>query len=136
MSVTLTVNNQSHELDVDRTAGFVRVAFRLAFWHAAHTPSWRDALVVGIGLTPYPASPRGDVDYAGTSALAANTAVIAEYPATKLAKGPVTLSVSNDTSSFVRTQVLDSDGKVIALSNPAWLFRAPPSGGIPAPRQA
>ncbi len=33
------------ELHVHRTAGFVRVAFRLAFWHAAHTPSWRDALV-------------------------------------------------------------------------------------------
>ena len=25
--------------------GFVRVAFRLAFWHLMHTPSWRDALV-------------------------------------------------------------------------------------------
>ena len=28
-----------------RTAGFVRVAFRLAFWHLMHTLSWRDALV-------------------------------------------------------------------------------------------
>jgi ADP-ribosylglycohydrolase len=25
--------------------GFVRVAFRLAFWHAEHTRSWRDAVV-------------------------------------------------------------------------------------------
>jgi ADP-ribosyl-[dinitrogen reductase] hydrolase len=33
------------ELDVHRTAGFVRVAFRLAYWHAVHTPSWRDAVV-------------------------------------------------------------------------------------------
>jgi ADP-ribosyl-[dinitrogen reductase] hydrolase len=33
------------QLHVHRTAGFVRVAFRLAFWHAAHTPSWRDAVV-------------------------------------------------------------------------------------------
>ncbi len=32
-------------VDLQRTAGFVRVAFRLAFWHAAHTTSWRDALV-------------------------------------------------------------------------------------------
>ncbi len=32
-------------LDLHRTAGFVRVAFRLAFWHAVHTPSWRDAVV-------------------------------------------------------------------------------------------
>jgi ADP-ribosylglycohydrolase len=33
------------ELHLYRGAGFVRVAFRLAFWHAVHTPSWRDALV-------------------------------------------------------------------------------------------
>jgi ADP-ribosyl-[dinitrogen reductase] hydrolase len=33
------------ELHLHRTAGFVRVAFRLAFWHAVHAPSWRDALV-------------------------------------------------------------------------------------------
>ncbi len=33
------------ELDLLRTAGFVRVAFRLAFWHLMHTPSWRDAVV-------------------------------------------------------------------------------------------
>jgi ADP-ribosylglycohydrolase len=32
------------ELDLQRTAGFVRVAFRLAFWHLCHTP-WRDAIV-------------------------------------------------------------------------------------------
>lgn len=33
------------ELHMHRTAGFVRVAFRLAFWHCVHTPSWRAALV-------------------------------------------------------------------------------------------
>lgn len=33
------------ELHVHHTGGFVRVAFRLAFWHCAHTPSWRAALV-------------------------------------------------------------------------------------------
>jgi hypothetical protein len=33
------------ELDLHRTAGFVRVAFRLAFWHLLHTASWRDAVV-------------------------------------------------------------------------------------------
>ena len=32
-------------LHVHSTAGFVRVAFRLAFWHLVHTPSWRDAVV-------------------------------------------------------------------------------------------
>ncbi len=33
------------ELHLQRSAGFVRVAFRLAFWHAVHAPSWRDAAV-------------------------------------------------------------------------------------------
>jgi ADP-ribosyl-[dinitrogen reductase] hydrolase len=33
------------ELDVHRTGGFVRVALRLALWHAHHTASWRDAVV-------------------------------------------------------------------------------------------
>ncbi len=33
------------ELHIDRTAGFVRLAFRLAFWHAVHTPSWQAAVI-------------------------------------------------------------------------------------------
>jgi ADP-ribosyl-[dinitrogen reductase] hydrolase len=33
------------ELGVHKTAGFVRVAFRMALWHCVHTPSWRDAVV-------------------------------------------------------------------------------------------
>ena len=37
--------------------------------------------------------------------------------------------------SFVRTQVLDSTGTLVGLSNPVWLLRAVPPGGIPAPRQ-
>jgi ADP-ribosylglycohydrolase len=33
------------ELDLHKTAGFVRVAFRLALWHCVHTTSWRGALI-------------------------------------------------------------------------------------------
>lgn len=33
------------DLDMRKMAGFVRVAFRLAFWHLMNTPSWRDAVV-------------------------------------------------------------------------------------------
>ena len=36
--------------------------------------------------------------------------------------------------SFVRSQVLDSAGTVVGLSNPVWLLRSVPPGGIPAPR--
>jgi ADP-ribosylglycohydrolase len=33
------------ELDLHRDAGFVRVAFRLAFWEAHHAPSFEEGLV-------------------------------------------------------------------------------------------
>lgn len=33
------------DVHMHETAGFVRLAFRLAFWHASHTPTWRSALV-------------------------------------------------------------------------------------------
>ena len=33
------------DLDMRKMAGFVRVAFRLAFWHLMNTPSWRAAIV-------------------------------------------------------------------------------------------
>jgi hypothetical protein len=78
---------------------------------------------------------QGTVDYAGTSDLAANTKVIASYPASKVASGSVKLSVSNHAGSFLRSQVLNSEGNVIALSNPVWLLRSAPPGGIPAARR-
>ncbi len=77
---------------------------------------------------------QGAVDYAGAAALSANTKIIAAYPTSQLASGSVTLSVSNQAGSFLRTQVLNSDGDVIGLSNPVWLLRSAPPGGIPAAR--
>jgi hypothetical protein len=79
---------------------------------------------------------QGVVDYAGTSSPTPNTSLIATYSTADLAAGSVTLQVDNSVSSFVRTQVLDSSGTVVALSNPAWLLRQAPPGGIPAPRAA
>jgi hypothetical protein len=79
---------------------------------------------------------QGDVDYAGTKGLSANTKVIASYPAEQLAKGAANLKVDNSTSSFVRTLVLEHSGEVVGASNPVWLLRSAPPGGIPAPRQA
>jgi hypothetical protein len=76
---------------------------------------------------------QGAVYYAG---LAANTRVIGSYPAASLAGGSVTLRFDTSTDSFVRSQVLDSAGVVVGLSNPAWLLRGRPPGGIPAPRFA
>jgi hypothetical protein len=79
---------------------------------------------------------QGAVDYAGTSSPTPNTSVIATYSTADLASGAVALPIDNGVSSFVRTQVLDSAGTVVALSNPAWLLREAPPGGIPAPRAA
>jgi hypothetical protein len=78
---------------------------------------------------------QGRVDYAGAADLSANTKVIGSYSAGQLAGGTVTQRIGTVKDSFVRTQVLDSTGAVIALSNPVWLLRAVPPGGIPAPRQ-
>jgi hypothetical protein len=78
---------------------------------------------------------QGTVDYAGAADLSANTKVIGSYSAAQLTGGSVTQRVDTGKDSFVRTQVLDSAGTPIGLSNPVWLLRAAPPGGIPAPRQ-
>ena len=79
---------------------------------------------------------QGTVDYAGTAALTANTRVIASYTAGQLAGGSVARRVDTTTDRFVRTQVLDSSSTVVGLSNPVWLLRSAPAGGIPASRRA
>jgi hypothetical protein len=79
---------------------------------------------------------QGTVDYAGNAALAANTHVVATYSARQLAGGSVTLGIDTSNSRFVRTQVRSSSGAVIALSNPVWLLRSAPPGGIPPLRAA
>jgi hypothetical protein len=78
---------------------------------------------------------QGGVDYAGAAHLSANTTVIGSYSAGQLAGGKVAQRIDTVKDSFVRTQVLDSTGAVVGLSNPVWLLRAVPPGGIPAPRQ-
>ena len=78
---------------------------------------------------------QGTVDYAGAAHLSANTDVIGSYSASQLTGGSVTQRIDTSKDSYVRTQVLDSAGTVIGLSNPVWLLRAAPPGGIPAPRQ-
>jgi hypothetical protein len=77
---------------------------------------------------------QGAVDYAGTAGLTADTKVIGVYPARDLAGGSVAQPIDTRQDSFVRTQVLSAAGDVISLSNPVWLLRTAPPGGIPAPR--
>ena len=77
---------------------------------------------------------QGTVDYAGTTP---NTSVADSWGSAQLARGGGQVSVSVDTTSetFIRPQVLNSAGAVIATGNPVWLLHKAPPGGIPAPRQ-
>jgi len=77
---------------------------------------------------------QGGVDYAGPNQPTAQTSVVSAYPDIGLTTGTVAFSVDTSTSSFVRSQVLDSTGAVVALSNPVWLLREIPANGIPAAR--
>lgn len=77
---------------------------------------------------------RGLVDYAGPGTPAPNTVVAATWPATAFTTGSSTVSVDNSRSSFLRTEVLDGTGKIVALSNPVWLFTSAPATPVPAAR--
>jgi hypothetical protein len=79
---------------------------------------------------------QGAVDYAGQNALTDNVKLIGSYTASQLAVGKVTQAVATAQDSFLRTQVVSSTGAIIATSNPVWLLRKPPPGGIPAARAA
>jgi len=98
----------------------------------------RNVLIVATGM---PAGStlrvvRGTVDYAGTGDPTPSTQVVATFTATQLSGGSATLSINTSTSRFVRTEVVNNSGVVVAVSNPVWLLREQPPGGIPAPRQA
>jgi hypothetical protein len=81
---------------------------------------------------------QGTVDYAGTSAPTPDTSVVAAWTDADLAAGggQVSTAIGTTAESFIRPQVLDAAGNVIAIGNPAWLLHNTPPGGIPAPRQA
>ena len=74
----------------------------------------------------------GVIDYAGQDPL---TGVLARLPANTFnSSGQASTSFDVSSSMFVRTQVRDSTGRIIGLSNPAYLFQTPPPGGIPPER--
>lgn len=79
---------------------------------------------------------QGAVDYAGTADPVPTTAVVKTVPAGALRAGAVDVQVDTGQSSFVRSQVRDSGGALIALSNPVWLLREALPGGrrVPAAR--
>ena len=78
---------------------------------------------------------QGTVDYTGTTP---DTSVAASFTGTDLVAGGGQVRTAVDTTreTFIRPQILDSAGTVIATGNPVWLLHKTPPGGIPAPRQA
>jgi hypothetical protein len=76
---------------------------------------------------------RGPADLAGATIGDPGTTVTS-IPAADLAAGSVTVPVDTASPVFVRAEVLDGIGRVRASSNPVWLLRAEPPGGIPAAR--
>jgi hypothetical protein len=81
---------------------------------------------------------QGGVDYAGSNGLASNAQVTGSYPDTAFTAGggQVTVPVDTTGETYIRTLVLDPAGKTVAASNPVWLLRNTPPGGIPAARMA
>ena len=79
---------------------------------------------------------QGEVDYAGRADLTAKRRMIGHFTASDLAGGAVTQQIDTSKASFVRSHVLDARGKVVALSNPVWLLRSAPPGGVPSARGA
>jgi hypothetical protein len=79
---------------------------------------------------------QGEVDYAGRADLTAKRRMIGHFTASDLAGGAVTQQIDTSKASFVRSHVLDARGKVVALSNPVWLLRSAPPGGVPSRRGA
>jgi hypothetical protein len=79
---------------------------------------------------------QGVVDYAGSSDPNQNSTVVAGYGGGSVRSGSVRCTLDTTRSSFVRTQVVASNGRVIGLSNPVWLLRSDPPGGIPGPRRS
>jgi hypothetical protein len=78
---------------------------------------------------------RGPVDNAGTGNPTPGTSVIGSMdPSGFGGGGQAVLALDTSTSSFVRVQVVDATGTIVGVSNPVWLLRSAPPGGVPAAR--
>lgn len=77
---------------------------------------------------------RGVVDYKGGNS--ARSTIFTSLTKKTLASGSYAVPIDNTTEGYVRTQVRNVSGVLIALSNPIWMLHNTPSAGIPASRRA
>ncbi len=79
---------------------------------------------------------QGEVDYAGTADPTPATRLVAEVPRPDLVGGRTELRLDTRVSTYVRTEVRNAAGRIVALSNPVWMLRSAPPRGIPRARAA
>ncbi|MGI5162143.1 hypothetical protein [Microbispora sp. CA-102843] len=82
------------------------------------------------------AAPMGSVTVS-TAATRTVRAILTGLPAdsvVRIVQGTVDLPIDTTAPRFVRVEVRDRTGTVLALSNPVWLLRDTPEAGIPAAR--
>ena len=77
---------------------------------------------------------QGDVDYAGTDSPASSARSVGRLSSGDVGSGTAKLSLDTRESSFVRAEVRNAAGDVVALSNPVWLLRDQPPRPIPDAR--
>ncbi|MFI7220663.1 hypothetical protein [Micromonospora maritima] len=98
-----------------------------------------DTVTVRLRATDLPAGSTlevvtGEVDRAGAAdpTPAIRTGQVAWR---ELRQGWHDLPVRVGAGVYVRTQVRDRDGAIVGVSNPVWLLREPPPGGVPPARR-
>ena len=77
---------------------------------------------------------RGVVDHAGAGTPEPNTSVLATRSASALGS-PAELRLDAGEECFVRLQVVDRDGAIVAFGQPTWMLRHEPPHGVPAARK-
>jgi hypothetical protein len=79
---------------------------------------------------------QGEVDFAGPESPQSSGRTVGRLSADDLGSGSAKLSLDTRDASFVRAEVRDSGGEVVALSNPVWLLREQPPLPVPEARTA
>lgn len=93
------------------------------------------AILTGLPADSVVRIVQGTVDLAGPSKPEPGTTYTEMPSAEWSTKGFVDLPIDTSAPRFVRVEVRDRTGTVLALSNPVWLLRDTSEGGIPAARR-
>jgi hypothetical protein len=90
--------------------------------------------VTGVPLGGAVQLVRGEVDYAGTGTPRPNTRVLTSRTADQLESNPE-IALTDTEDAFVRAQVVNSSGAVVAFGQPIWMIREEPDTGVPIGRR-